>query len=220
MSDDQLDDGRLRDAYLRAVEARVAADRADCPTAEALLHVVRREGSEDVRLATLDHALSCAECRRELELLRSIEKAGRAGAARAVDGIRWRRAATVALAASAVLAISLGPGRRPWRRSDESLVRGGAAGISLTSPATGASAVIGAPVTFTWHPVPSARRYVIELFAPDGALALRGQTADTTLTLVVPGGLAAGQYGWWVSAQTEDGARVSSDARPLLLRTP
>ena len=71
-----MSDQRLRDLYQNAVAKRSAATRADCPDADALLALTRREGSEEERLRTLDHAMSCSECMRELELLRAIEQAG------------------------------------------------------------------------------------------------------------------------------------------------
>ena len=71
-----LGDARLRDAYAQAVALRREQSRSACASPDALLAVVRREGREDIRLATLDHALACPDCGRELELLRSIERAG------------------------------------------------------------------------------------------------------------------------------------------------
>jgi hypothetical protein len=218
MSDERFNDARLRDAYARAVEARQVPDRAACPTPDALLAVVRRDGSEEVRLRTLDHAMTCPECGRELELLRSIERAGAANTGAAVRGIRWRRAASIALAASAVLALSLGPGRRLW--DDDATIRGGESGVVLIAPPVGESVGATSALTFTWHAVPTAHRYDLEILAPDGTVALARQTTDTSLTLGAPTGLVSGAYRWWVTAQTEDGARVRSEARALALRTP
>ena len=80
-----VNEERLREIYAGAMASRGAKGRrtAACPLPEAVLALVRREGSEDSRLATLDHVMSCPQCRSEFDLLRSIELAGAAsGAAR------------------------------------------------------------------------------------------------------------------------------------------
>ena len=220
MSDDRFSDARLRIAHARALETRQGSDRAECPSPEALLALVRRDGPEEARLRTLDHTMTCPDCRRELELLRAIERAGAATAGSAVEGIRWRRAASIALAASAVLAISLGPGRRLWRDEHDATLRSGDTGMVLLAPRADDSTGATSPLTFTWRGVPAARRYDLEILTPDGTVALARQTSDTSLTFAAPTGLPAGRYRWWVTAQTEDGARIRSEARPLTIRTP
>ena len=68
-----IDDELLRTAY--AVHLRRDADRVEasvCPSPEALLALVRREGAEADRLAVLDHVMSCAHCRAEFDLLRAV----------------------------------------------------------------------------------------------------------------------------------------------------
>ena len=220
MSDERLDDERLRDVYARAVDARRAPGRAGCADPDALLALVRREGPEPARLRTLDHAMACADCRRELELLRAIDRAGNADVGRAVEGLRWRRTAAVALAASALLAVSLVPARRLMDGRDERVMRGDDAGVALLVPTASATATTATPLTFTWHAVPGARRYTVELLDAEGIVALGGETSDTTLALTPPGSLRAGEYRWWVRAQTDDGASVRSAARPLRLLRP
>lgn len=207
-------DERLREAYSRAAEARGAPARARCASPEALLAVVRREGREADRLATLDHAMACIACREELELLRAIERAGGADARDAVERIRWRRYATVALAASALLAISLGPGRRYWQRDDGDTMRGAADEVTPVAPASDA-VVARAPVTFAWRAVPGTRRYTLEVLTSEGAVALSQPTADTTLVVGAPLALSPGEYRWWVRAQAEDGSERRSIARRL-----
>ena len=217
--EEHLGDARLRDAYTQAVMARQEPGRGACASPDALLALVRREESEEVRLRTLDHAMACLACRREFELLRSIEGAGGTGTRRAVEGLRWRRAASVALAASALLAVTLGPGRRLWDDSREPVTRGGGAVILLT-PRSLETTAAASPLTFVWHAVPGARRYTFELLTTEGAVALERETADTTLTVAAPHALGAGTYRWWVSAQTDDGANSRSAARALILRAP
>lgn len=219
MSEERLDDDRLRAAYAQAVAARGAPARDGCPDPDALLALVRRDGPEAARLHTLDHAMLCPECRREFELLRAIERVGGMDTAHAVERLRWRRVAVVGLAATAVLAVGLGPGRPLWSGRDEPVLRG-EADIALVAPVPSEAAPVSTPLTFTWRPVPGARRYTVELLAADGTVALGGETADTTLTLAPPASLAAGEYRWLVSAQAADGATTRSAARPLRLLRP
>ena len=215
-----LGDARLRDAYAQAVALRREPSRGACASPDALLAVVRREGREDIRLATLDHVLACPDCGRELELLRSIERAGGVATQRAVEGLRWRRAASVALAASVLLAITLGPGRTLWDDRGEPVTRGDGAGLVLLAPHWSETVTTASPLTFVWHAVPGAERYALELLTTEGAVALKRETADTTLTVAPQHGLGAGEYRWWVSAQTDDGASLRSAARPLVLHAP
>src|SRR5918911_1340273 len=118
-----MSEERLRELYARALEAREPAQREQCPPPEALLALARREGPEAERLATLDHVMACARCRPEFDLLRAIDSAG-AGegeARRAVPSptralarrrwTRWTMLVPLALAATLVLAVALGPGR-------------------------------------------------------------------------------------------------------------
>jgi hypothetical protein len=72
----RLDDKQLRDLYDRILEARAAGGRASCASPERMLAVVRRAGSEEDRLSTLDHVMSCGDCAREFELVRAIEEVG------------------------------------------------------------------------------------------------------------------------------------------------
>ena len=74
--------------------------------------------------------------------------------------------------------------------------------------------------TFVWRAVPTARRYTVELIAPDGAVVFGRETSDTSLTLPASADLRVGEYRWWVTAQTEDATRVRSEARPLTNRPP
>src|ERR671936_384188 len=119
-----MSEERLRELYARALEARAPADREQCPPPEALLALARREGPEAQRLETLDHVMSCARCRAEFDLLRAIEAAG-AGEGQARSETRsqpraharrrWTTFVPLALAATLVLAVALGPGRHLWQ---------------------------------------------------------------------------------------------------------
>lgn len=69
---DMLETTRLRELYSRRVAARGDGGGNSCVTPEALIAVVRREGPEADRLATLDHVMACAACHRDYEWLTAV----------------------------------------------------------------------------------------------------------------------------------------------------
>jgi len=222
MRTDGLTDERLREAYQRVLAARGGRGRERCPTPEALLAVLRREGPEERRLETVDHVMGCAACRSEFDLLRSIEQAGagteRAGATvlRLFQRPAWRSVAPVALAASVLLIVVAGQKLRSRETPD--VERGTADMVLLLGPAPEIAA--GAPITFAWGPVPGARGYELEVLDGQGSVVLAEKTAETSLTLrddprLVPGAT----YRWWVRAITASGDRRSSVMRSLRVRT-
>ena len=71
-----MSDDRLRELYAIAQAGRSAGAGGEHPAPEAIAALVRREGPEEARLATLDHVMSCADCRRDFDLLRAVERAG------------------------------------------------------------------------------------------------------------------------------------------------
>jgi len=206
------DSARLQQLYSRRVAQRGAAGDASHVSPEAILAVIRREGSEEERLATLEHVMSCAECHREYEWLSAVNEAaleaeGGAGAAR---GRSWTRFAPLALAAS--LLIAMGTGIAVYRRvrPGPEVVRGGTGDIALISPAD--SATVAGSLTFVWRPLPEASRYVLEVQRPDGSVVFADTTSDTTFTLTEPGRiLPEVEYRWWVR-ETTDGAEPRSSA--------
>ena len=220
-----MNDQRLRDLYQSAVATRTAVSRADCPDADALLALVRREGTEEERLRTLDHAMSCGECMRELELLRAIEKAG-AGASGASPATRreavvsWRRAVPWALAASAVLAVSLVVGRDRGNGTGAEPMRGESAAITVHAPREGDIGTADSLV-LAWQPVSGAARYVVEVLDADGRAAIADTTSDTLHVVRDLGRLAPGSdYRWWVRAPAADGAQRASPLFRLRARNP
>lgn len=207
-----LTDEQLRELYARVVAARRDPGRAGCPTPEALLAAVRREGAEQRRLLALDHALGCADCRQDLELLRAIETSRRADAAVAVQSRRWLAPLYIALAASVALFAALTVWQRSQRAATTDVLRGGAPEVATIAPSPDTT-VAGGPLTFTWHPVPGARRYVVELVTAQGAVTASRETTDTSATLG-DARLGAGEYSWWVRARV-DGGESRSAARRL-----
>jgi len=116
-----MSDERLRELYTAAVAGRPAGAEPH-PAPEALAALARREGSEETRLATLDHVMGCDDCRREFDLLRTLERAGaQSGVAARPAGRRaWFMPAV--LAASFLLAV--GVGRQVFRSGTDDTTRG------------------------------------------------------------------------------------------------
>jgi hypothetical protein len=207
-----LTDEQLREAYLRAVAARRDPRRTACPTPDALLAAVRREGSEDRRLLVFDHAMGCADCRGDLELLRAIEASRRADVARSVESRQWRAPLYILLAASVVFLAALALWKRPQHAAPDDVFRGNGPAVVAIAPSADTT-VAGGPLTFSWHAFPGARRYAVEILTAQGGVAAVRETTDTSATL---GDLRfdPGDYTWWVRARL-DGAEVRSSARRL-----
>jgi hypothetical protein len=213
-----MTDDELRAAYASAMTSPRSPDRASCPTPDALIALVRREGSEATRLATLDHAMTCADCQREFELLRAIDagerRATNSGASPRV--FSWHRPLALAIAASLLVAIGLGPGRS-WFGNDEDTMRGDSAELTVVAPAASAT-VSRDSLDFVWRSVPGAAGYTVEVLTRDGAVRLSAPTNDTTMSLREPrADLPAGEYRWWVRARLPGGER-RSEPRAITLR--
>jgi hypothetical protein len=176
----KVTEAQLKEAY-QAHLARSRRDRASCPPPEAIQALVRREGDEADRLATLDHVMSCGECRTELDLLRTVEEAGvRSGAV------------------AATLLVAVGLGRVALKPSEDTVRSDDATRVELVAP--GAEVLAGAPVSFAWRPVEGASRYRLEVLNESGDLAIEAETHDTMLTSDSAASLAPGTYQWWVIA--------------------
>jgi hypothetical protein len=221
-----MNDERLRDLYQNAIATRAPGTRLDCPPAERLLALARREGSEADRLRTLDHTMSCGDCMRELELLRVIEKAGDriAGPTAQVRQERfvsWRRAVPLALAASLVLAVGLvvrERGRTDVVGSDR--VRGADSALAVHVPRDVTLSARDSLVV-AWAPVSGATRFVVEVLDDGGRTVLSESTTDTVHVVRDLGRLTPGrEYRWWVRALMMGGAQRSSSLGRLRVTTP
>ena len=211
-----MNDEALRAAYARAMPKPRSAERATCPTPDALISLVQRTGDETTRLATLDHTMACAACQREFELLRAIDAAEHREPGASRRTLRWQRPLMLALAASLVLAIGLGPGRNWLADRQPDTLRGEASAITVIGPDPGAT-IGGDTATLAWRSVPEATRYTVEVLTSDGTVRLGATTTDTTLLLRGVGDLPPGDYRWWVRAALPGGEQ-RSDARAITVR--
>jgi anti-sigma factor RsiW len=203
---------RLQDLYAEALARRRTAP-GGCVSPEDLLSLIRQEGPEARRLEVLDHVMACRECHREFELLRALDVAGARERSPVVRSI-GRRLTPLALAASLLLAIGIGLSVRS-RARPEDIPRGGPGNLVLLAPPTEVAA--GQPVRFAWRPVPSARRYQLEVLDANGAAVFSELTGDTTLTWPADRLQPGSTYRWWVRDVTP-GAELSSPLRSLRLR--
>jgi hypothetical protein len=207
-----VNDQQLRAIYSGIMTSRQGRRQSACPDPEAILALVRREGSEETRVATLDHVMSCADCRSEFDLVRSIELAGAEAGAIARPGRRWM--APLALAASVLLAVVIGRYALPGA-PERDVVRSGEKGrLTLLAPPT--EATTGSPILVAWHPIEGAGRYRLEVMNAGGEVVLEAETADTAVVLQSTADLEPGEYQWWVGATAP--ADVRSALRPLRLR--
>jgi hypothetical protein len=207
---DQVNDEQLRRIYAGAM-TRGRDRQAECPEPAAILSLIRREGTEEARLATLDHVMSCAECRAEFDLLRSIELAGAETGATGRSGRRWL--APAALAASVLLAVLVGRYALPGTPGTEVVRSGSADRVTPLAPPT--EAATGTPLLFAWRPLEGAGRYRVEVMNKDGEVVLEAETADTAIVLQSAADLEPGEYQWWVGAAAPGAVR--SELRPLRL---
>ena len=207
-----MNDEQLREIYGSVMTSRAPGGHAACPQPEALLALVRREGSEEARLAILDHVMSCADCRSEFDLVRSIELAGAEAGAIARPGRRWM--APLALAASVLLAVVIGRYALPGAPERDVVRSGEKDRLTLLAPPT--EATTGSPILFAWHPIEGAGRYRLEVMNAGGEVVLEAETADTAIVLQSAVDLEPGEYQWWVGATAPADAR--SALRPLRLK--
>lgn len=208
-----MSDERLRELYATAQAGRTAGEGGEHPAPEAIAALVGREGPEEARLATLDHVMACPECRRDFDLLRAVERAGVESGAAARPGGRRSWFMPAALAASVLLAV--GVGRVALRSDGGDTTRGGGDAVELVQP--GPEAAAGDAITFSWHAVPGASRYELELLDAGGGVAALATTTDTTASPASARALPPGDYRWWVRATTSDARSLRSALRPLRL---
>src|SRR5262249_13036287 len=147
--------------YQQALDARRVVGRERCIAPDAMLALLRREGSEEQRLEVLDHVMSCGACSSELELLRSIEQAGAGSGAPAIPAaprIARRIAIPLALAVGVLFVVTV---KRVLPPPGPEVERGTISGMTLLEPPEEIAA--GSTPTFVWKPVANAQGYEIEV---------------------------------------------------------
>jgi len=198
----RFDDAELRLAYAPMRHESTLVHGPECPSEDALLSALRGESPEHERLRTLDHALQCAACRRELALLHSVSGLGARAGSVLRRGLTWRRVIPLALAASLLLAVGVA-GVSRWQRSGGDVTRaGGSTTPTLVRPSNGSTVAAGR-VRFVWRSVAGALGYTLEVDATDGTVLFTARTADTALTAPLTG-TATGEYRWSVAARMDD----------------
>lgn len=226
-----MNDDRLRELYQRAMKTQDAGEARLHPAPEALWALVRREGDEAQRLATLDHAMSCPRCRHDLELLRAIGDAAPADVAASdaapsassgppprarAKGSHWRFSIPTALLAASIAGIAwLGIARND--DSGNEPMRGEPGAVALAVPDERAD--VAASPLLAWHPVPGAERYRVEVVDASGVVVDSTEQADTTFQAGASTPLTPGDaYRWWVRAIDAGGVRAVSPMRTLRVR--
>jgi hypothetical protein len=185
--------------------------REGCVPPEALLDVVEQRGPEATRLQIINHAMACADCREELELLRATRIVR--------DRTRLPRFG-FALAASLVLVAGLSFYTFGRQRAGSSLddadgvTRSGADDVQLIT--TGA--ISRQAPNLVWRSASGATSYAVELRREDGTVVTRATTTDTVFA--VPDSVRAGPGSdayWAVTARLSDGTSLTSSARRIRL---
>ena len=206
---------RLQRLYTRRLSER-DAERTDAhASAERIVSLIRREGSEEERLATVEHVMSCAGCHRDYEWLKSVDQAA-TETWRGVEAARpLRRRLPLALAATVLVALGAGLLLARLRPGGET-VRGDGGEIALVAPRDTAAGL--GVLTFIWRPLPEASGYVLEVQRDDGAVAFTDTTSDTLLAIADPEAmLPPADYRWWVRELTDGAEPRSSAYRDLRL---
>jgi hypothetical protein len=190
-----MTDAELQAEYQRVMR-RDPGSRATCPSPEQLVQLVERTGPEEERLEILDHAMSCADCHRDLALLQGLHSAQPRQVV--LKPYQWLAAASLLIVFAGGVLVTRGVLTHPANEP----MRGGGAneGVSLVG-AIGPVAH-GQPGSLVWHSVQSTIRYDVEVLDSADRVVFSAQTPDTVMD--VPA-LAAPAAAWWVRAELADG---------------
>ncbi|MEO8200257.1 MAG: hypothetical protein ABI679_07040 [Gemmatimonadota bacterium] len=204
-----MNDDILRGLYRQHLARRIPS-RDLCPSVESIEALVSRTGEEAERLITLDHVMACPACRHEFDLVRTAGEAARASARPSYKLPLALAAGIVSLVAGALFLSS--------RRDAISTMRGESDGIALVLPDE--RSVLRDSALLTWHAVPDAFQYHVEVLEVDGALRYQRSSQDTVAT--VPGdSLTPGKaYVWWVRADLATAGERRSELRRFTFKSP
>lgn len=206
-----MNEETLRRSYERllVIREQETADRDLCPSVDDIHALLRREGDEISRLRRLDHVMQCPECRREFELMRTIERSQPP-----TPASPWRLWAFAALLVVVIGATLVWQMMNATSRRD--ILRGPSDHLTLLVPAD--RAVLSLPATFAWRPVAGALSYRVELLDEAGEVTWASEVSDTTLLLQDrPAGKVAG---WRVVADFPNDIPLTSSARAVRLPFP
>ncbi len=211
-----MNDDALRRSYARHLADRGGSGRERCVPPEALLAVLERSGNDASRLATLDHVGACAACARDLDLLRAVF---RAGAPTPAPKRAWMPSHLGRFAAAAALVLTVGGVTMLARGPRDAVMRGGATELRPIAP--NASAPAPVPVVLSWHGLPSAVSYEVEILSFAGDSLFKATTSDTSLTVPPSVALAADEeYLWSVRARLRDATQTSGASLRFRVRRP
>lgn len=201
----------LRRSYERllVIREQESPNRDLCPSVDDIHALVRREGDESTRLRRLDHVMQCPECRKEFDLIRTVELAQPP-----VVASNWRLWAFAALLVLVVGATLV------WQMMNVSpardVLRGSSDQVTLLSPVD--RAVLQLPATFAWRGVAGSLSYRVELLDEAGEVTWSSEVSDTTLLLENrPVGSVAS---WRVVAEFPNELPLESAARAVRLENP
>ena len=201
----------LRRSYERllVIREQESPDRDLCPPVDDIHALVKRHGDEPTRLRRLDHVMQCPDCRREFDLIRTVELSNPP-----VPPSNWRLWAFAALLVLVIGATLVWQMMNVTPQRD--VLRGSSNQLTLVAPGEGA--VLPLPATFTWRRLAGALSYRVDLLDDAGGVTWSSEVADTTLLLENrPVGTVAG---WKVVADFPNDLPVESAVRPLRLEPP
>jgi hypothetical protein len=220
-------------------------DRSGCPTAEGLADVLKRTGGEAERMRTVEHLRECQACRAEMNAMRAsaMARSTPPATSRFHNYALDRRTllvsggVTVALVTLilvlrshstsdradsarpvATLAVASAPSAAATRTTRSSgqpdVIR---PPLELIAPAVAER--VARPIVLTWHDVPTALRYHVEMLDQGNWSAYSVTTEDTSITIPPKTRLRPGRsYRWWVQATLEDGTHQRSAPRVIKIR--
>lgn len=204
------DGDELRTLYRRLIEGPDGRPQSSTVSLETLEALVNNRLDEASRLEALDRVLADPVARREYDFL--MEIAAQEPKVPAARGPRW-----FAIAAAFFLVIGAGLLWRVMVPENPNPLRGGRSDVLLAAPVEGATLRQGD--LLTWHPVPGAISYHVEIVSPGGDVMASVLTADTTARLIPDTGesLVPGNASWFVTARLPNAVEVRSSSRKVTI---